>query len=74
MAAAGDDRDAPRLYADHHSDHCRNGQGRDGDAVGNWRQPVARRFVAGGGVENEKPGAAPDGAGGGGLRHHGGDL
>lgn len=33
VASAGNDRDAPRLYANHHSDHCRNRQRRDGHAV-----------------------------------------
>ncbi len=32
------------------------------------------RFITGGGVENEKPGTAPDGAGCGGISHYGGDF
>ncbi len=55
VAAVGDDRYAPRLYADHHSDHRRNRQRGYGDAIGDRRQPVARRLFAGGSVENQKP-------------------
>ena len=55
VAAVGDDRYAPRLYADHHSDHRRNRQRGYGDAVGDRRQPVARRLFAGGSVENQNP-------------------
>ncbi len=53
VAAVGDDRYAPRLYADHHSDHRRNRQRGYGDAIGDRRQPVARRLFAGGSVENQ---------------------
>ncbi len=74
VAAVGDDRYAPRLYADHHSDHRRNRQRGYGDAVGDRRQPVARRLFAGGGVENQKPGAAPDGAGRRGIGDSGRDF
>ncbi|STT05970.1 PTS system protein [Klebsiella pneumoniae] len=54
VAAVGDDRYAPRLYADHHSDHRRNRQRGYGDAIGDRRQPVARRLFAGGSVEKPK--------------------
>lgn len=62
------------LYADHHSDHRRNRQRGYGDAVGDRRQPVARRLFAGGSVENQKPGAAPDGAGRRGIGDSGRDF
>ncbi|VEB83483.1 PTS system protein [Klebsiella quasipneumoniae] len=74
VAAAGDDRHAPGLYADHHSDHRRNRQRGHGNAVGDRRQPVARRLFAGGGVENQKPGTAPDGAGRRGIGDSGRDF
>lgn len=74
VAAVGDDRYAPRLYADHHSDHRRNRQRGYGDAIGDRRQPVARRLFAGGSVENQKPGAAPDGAGRRGIGDSGRDF
>ncbi|STW79644.1 PTS system protein [Klebsiella michiganensis] len=37
VAAAGNDRDAPGLYPDYHSDHRRNRQRGHGNAVGNRR-------------------------------------
>ncbi len=45
-----------------------------GDALRDRRQPLPRRLLPGRRLAHPKPRAAPDRAGGGRLRHHGGDL